>query len=391
MAAAKGRARLLAIAPANMIGRSQLRPLLAAGWLLCGWGATAIAATVDDVFTVSGVTVDVTTDAAATARTAAIAEGQREAFDRLLRRITLRADHERHPDLDDTAVTALVQDFRIAEEKASTVRYIATLTVRFKADAVRRLLRQAGIAHTETPSKPLLVLPVYEAAGAYFLWDEPNPWRQAWSNHQANPDSLVLLVLPLGDLADLAAIGASQALAGDPARLAAIAQRYGVEDTLVAHAAVVVDLANDVPRLHIGLQRFGPSGEATVIESIIGERRDQVDALLVAGVRQVSERIEEGWKRDTLLHYDAEHRLRAHVPLGGLADWLAVRQRLRTTANIREIELAALSAKNALVVLHYLGAPGQLVLSLAQQDLDLVEEDGFWTLRLRRRGSADSP
>jgi hypothetical protein len=35
------------------------------------------------------------------------------------------------------------------------------------------------------------------------------------------------------------------------------------------------------------------------------------------------------------------------------------------------------------VILHYLGDPSQLTLALAQLDLELLEEDGFWTLALR--------
>ena len=379
--------RLLALGKMSIIGRLASVALAAAGLNL---GGVARAAS-EDVFTVSGVVVDVTAEAAANARTTALAAGQREALDRLLRRITLRRDHAHHPVTDDTDVTAMVQDISVEEEKVSSVRYLANLTIRFKKDAVRQLLDDAGIPHTETRSKPLLVLPVYEAAGAFFLWDAPNPWRQAWSDLPVNPDSLVPLVLPRGDLADVAAIGAGQALAGDTERLRAIARRYRVEDTLVVHAAMVVDLANNVPRLHIGLQRFGPSGESTLVEGIVGDARDQVDALLAAGVRQVHERLEERWKQDTLLRFDVERRLSARVPLTKLADWLAVRGRLRATAIIREVELAAISRADARVVLHYLGGEEQLVLSLAQRDLDLRQEDGFWIMRLREPGYANQP
>ncbi len=367
----------------HIIRRLASVALVVGGVALGGGGAAS-----DDVFTVSGVVVDVTAEAAASARTTALAEGQRGALDRLLRRITLRRDYANLPAADDTDIATMVQDISVEEEKSSSIRYLANLTVRFKPKAVRALLDDAGIPYTETRSKPLLVLPVYEAAGAFFLWDAPNPWRQAWSDLPANPDSLVRLVLPRGDLADVAAIGASQALAGDAGQLRAIARRYQVEDTLVVHAAMVVDLANNVPRLHIGLQRFGPSGESTLVEAIVGDVRDQVSALLATGVRQVQERLEERWKQDTLLRFDVEGRLSARVPLTTLADWLAVRERLRVTAIIRKIELAAISRADARLVLHYFGGAEQLVLSLAQLDLDLREEDGFWVMRLRGPGSA---
>ena len=334
------------------------------------------------VFAIENVAVDVTAETAAAASFQARAKGQRRALDRLLRRITLSADYARHPDLADDAIATLVQDLVVQEEKTSSTRYIAKLTFRFRRDEVRRLLRQAGIPFTETHAKPVLVLPVYEAAGAQFLWDEPNPWRAAWNRHPAEPDSLLPLVLPKGDLADVGAIGPAQALAGNSARLAEIGARYGVEDTLVAHATLSVDFANDAPRLDITLKRFGRSGDSIVIDGLADRTGQGTEALLAAGVARVVERVRERWKRDTVLRFGDEARLSVAVPVGDLAEWLAIRKRLRAVAVVSRVELGELSRLRAQIILHFLGAPAQLVLSLAQNDLDLVQDDGFWTLRL---------
>ena len=339
-------------------------------------------AATEEVFAISDVAVDVTAETAAAASFQAIAAGQRRALDRLLRRITLSADYERHPDLTDDVIATLVQDLVIQEEKRSSTRYIATLTFRFKQGEVRRLLRRQGIPFTETRSKPVLVLPVYEAAGAQFLWDEPNPWRAAWNRHPGEPDSLLPLVLPDGDLVDVGAIGPAQALAGDTARLGEIGARYGVEDTLVAHAVLAVDFANDAPRLDITLKRFGRSGERVIVDGLAGSQAQGTDALLAAGVARVIERMRERWKRDTVLRFGDEARLSVSVPLRDLAEWLEIRERLRAVAVVSQVELGELSRRRAQIVLHFLGAPAQLTLSLAQSDLDLSQEDGFWTLRL---------
>ena len=352
--------------------------------LACGNGAAAS----EEIFAVAGVAVDVTAETAAAASFQAINAGQRRALGRLMCRITLSADYARHPDLADDAIATLVQDMVIQEEKRSSTRYIAKLTFRFKRDEIRRLLRRQGIAFSETRSKPVLVLPVYEAAGAQFLWDEPNPWRAAWNRHPAEPDSLLPLILPRGDLVDVGAIGPAQALAGDGARLGEIGARYGVEDTLVAHAALAVDFANDVPRIEITLKRFGRSGESAVVDGLAGSTGQGTEALLAAAVARVVERVRERWKRDTVLRFGDEARLSVAVPLGDLAEWLDIRERLRAAAVVSRVELGELSRRRAQIVLHYLGAPAQLVLSLAQNDLDLTQNDGFWTLRLSGAGAA---
>lgn len=339
-----------------------------------------------DVFTVTGVAVDAEAETAAAAREIALAEGQRQAYRLLLERMTLRADYGRHPRLDGAELTALVRGIEFEEEKVSSVRYIAKLIITFKKRAVRELLRGAGLRFSETLGKPVLVLPVFESAGASSLWDDINPWREAWRTRERRR-SLVQLLLPTGDLADVGAISPRQALAGDTARLAAIAYRYGVDDTIVARAAFSVDLATSRPRLEVSLNQYGPSGERTVIESFVGDPGDDIDALLGRAVAEITVELEETWKRETLLRFDRATRLSARVPLRRLADWLAVRERLGTLSLVRRIDLDGLSKSSAQVIIHYLGDPAQLAIALAQHDVELIEEGGFFILRLRATNS----
>jgi hypothetical protein len=68
-----------------------------------------------------------------------------------------------------------------------------------------------------------------------------------------------------------------------------------------------------------------------------------------------------------------------------------MRRRLGGSAVIQRVELASITQSDAQVVIHYLGGPQQLGLALAQRDIDLVEEDGFWVLRLLRQTEASRP
>ncbi len=358
------------------------------GWLVLSLtlapGVSRAADPADSLFTAEALPVDATDRSAALARDVALADGQRRGLERVLKRLVLRADQGLLPEPDDSQISQLVQDIAITNERTSAVRYLANLTVRFKKEAIRNLLRDLGIRYAETISKARLVIPVYEAAGAQILWDEPNPWRAAWEDRDADPASPVPLVMPRGDLGDMAAAGAAQVLAGDDRRIEAIGQRYDVTDVLVAHARLEVDLAANRPRLHVTLRQLGPAGDGVVLLSFTGEARDRVPELLVQAVAESVIRLEEDWKRDNLLQFDSPVRLSVRIPLSSLAEWVSVRERLESSAVVRRVELAALSRADAQVVLHYLGDPSQLTLALAQLDLDLLEEDGFWTLSLRR-------
>ncbi len=333
-----------------------------------------------DVFQVTGVDVDVTAETAAAARKQALRQGEAQAFRRLLERLTLRVDHRALPKLGVSDIESYVKDFSVEQEKTSAVRYLASLNVRFKPEEMRRLLIEYGLPFAETPSKPVLVLPVYQATAALFLWDDPNPWFESWQRLPA-ADGLVPMLMPLGDLADIAAIGAEQAIDGDIQRLDAIGQRYGTGDTLVARAILGVEPGKGTPRIDVYVTRYGsnPTQETTV-SAFVAEVGESRQALLDRAAAEVVRQIEDAWKEATVLSFDEIAILAVIVPIDGLAAWLTVRRRLNAVATVRKIDLVLLSRDEARINLHYIGAPEQLVLALEQTDLVLYEEAGSWYL-----------
>lgn len=345
-------------------------------------GVRAALAQVRDVFEVKGVAVDVTADTAAAARVQALADGERIAYGRLLRRLVPIVKQHQLPDLGSGAVAQLVKDFSVAEEKTSSVRYLAKLDIRFKGEEIRRLLIDYAIPFAETPSKPLLVLPVYQEAGALLLFDDPNPWRDAWGKGAAG-DGLVPLVLPLGDLADIAAIGAEQAISGDGQRLSAVARRYGAGDTLVAHATLRLDPLSRRPNVEVYLTRYGSAlQEQTFVKSYTSKGEENLGDLLARAAADLSRQVQDNWKNDNLLRFTRQAVVAVTVRIGGLGDWLAVRERLGRVAVIRKAELVLLSRDEVRVNLHYIGEPEQLSLALEQADLAISRDGDDWILNL---------
>lgn len=338
---------------------------------LLGAAGSALAATADSLFEVDDVKVDVTAETAAAARERALAEGQTKAFRVLLERLVLAEDMAKLPSARPADVTPLVRDFSVSEEKRSAVRYLAALTYRFKPDDVRRYLVDHGLPYAETRSKPVLVLPVYQAAGALLLWDEPNPWRQAWAE-RGGRDGLVPLLLPFGDLTDIAAIGAEQAVQGDTQRLAVVASRYRCDDTLVAQAVLGLSGRTGRPELEVFITRHGATRlEQTLLRTYAAGETESNEALLRRAASDVSRQIENTWKRENLMQFGQRSVIAVTVPIKGLADWIEVQKRLSGVAVVRSAELVLMSRDEVRVNLHYLGETEQLALALRQADLNL--------------------
>lgn len=335
----------------------------------------------EDVYTVSGVSVDETAETASAARESAIAIGHRKAFDRLVARIVPARQRAALPVLKQAEIVPLVLSFEIEEEKRSTVRYLGTLKFRFRRLDVRRFLQQNNANLAETRSKPVLLLPVYEFAGAKLLWDEPNPWFAAW-NAVPPSDGLVPLRLPAGDLADIRDISAEQAAAGSEEQLAIVAERYGASTVLVATASVNADSASGTRSLTVSTRYFGgTSANRTSVSSFEYGGTDTDETVIGRAARQVAVQVEEDWKQENLIRFDSLNSLVADIEISELRQWVEMRRRLGKIAFLQRWQLLSVSRRNATVRLNYYGDAEQLRIALAQRDLILEQGAVNWSLR----------
>ncbi len=342
--------------------------------------AAPVLAQTKDVYEVRNITVDITADTASKAREQALADGQTRAFQKLLERLTLRIEHGGLPKLTSDEIAPFVSDFSVEGEKTSAVRYLATLTFRFKNKEVRKLLNDFGFSFAETVSKPVLVLPVFQNAGALILWDDPNPWRDAWAGREKRL-GLVPTLMPLGDLKDIGAIGAEQAMDGDQQRLNAIAKRYGASDTLVVFGVLRLDAAKGRRVLDVYFTRHGSHlREQTEVVGFTQNKDETVEILLARAARELTYIVEDNWKRDNILQFERSGEISAVVPITGLKDWLEVKSRLGNVAVIRSTDMVLMSQTEVRITLHFLGETAQLTLALEQADLKLNNEGGIWIL-----------
>ncbi len=334
------------------------------------------------VFTVSGVRVDVTAETAVAAREAAHAEGHVKAMDKLLARLLSRNELGLIRQLKAADILAFVQDFSVANERASDVRYLANLTFRFRPEPIRELLRTSGLKHAETMSKPVVVLPIFGIEGEAVLWGEGNPWWAAWA---ARPPGgwLGPLIVPLGDLGDLTAVDAARALNGDVEALGAIARRYGAEDVLITQAVLLGDPVLGQATLQVGSVRLGRFAEQTTIDNYAQPVGGTVQDLLALAADAVDADAQEAWKQRNLLRPGRQRQFTVSVPVTQLADLLEVKRRLVGVAAVRRVEVMALSRNKVSLAITFVGEEEQLVLAMDQSDLALALFPGIgWQLRL---------
>lgn len=354
----------------------------AASWVLLAIIAFAlpgVALAATSVFTVSNVPVDATSDGSAQARDIAIAQGQGIAYRELLRRLTRNADWARLPPADTVQLPNLIQGYQVTQEQSSSIHYTARITYSFKPAAIRSLLRGMGIGFSETRSRPVLLLPVYESPGQIVLFEDPNPWRAAWASHDV-AGALVPVVLPSNDLEDSRTITAAQAKTASWSDVGGLAQKYGVDRVIVADAAPQASGALTV-RLHtLSASEDSVSQASYTGGDINGELDQAVEAAL--------SRLTETWKAATIIDTGVQNTLVASVPFSSLQGWLGVRRKLQQIPNLTRFNVLALSTGGAAVELGFAGTPDQLRITLAQVSLSLTQNGSTWQITDNSQASA---
>jgi len=336
-----------------------------------------------DLYTVKGVHVDQTAKSSAEARTVAQGAAQSLALSELLKRLTLPEDWPSLPQVDARTASDAVRGFAVASEKTSSTRYIADLNVSFQPEAVRRMLRARNIPFGETQAKPAVLLAVLDKAGTSILWEDQNPWRDAWAAVDL-ADAVTPLVMPMGDVQEFTTVTAAQAVAGDKAALAALAARYGADSVVVAYG--VTDAAGS--KLDVTVTRYDPSGPGTPVRGSYqatgaAQNGDAFMTMAKSAASSTLLALGEPWKRETVVRAGEEAQLTASVFYSTLDQWESIRKALDNAPLVESLQIEGIAANGAEVDIRYRGTPDKLALSLSQANITLAQDAGGWSLRLK--------
>lgn len=320
-----------------------------------------------DGYTISGVKVDVSAANASEARDRAIREAQSKAWVELHQRLTSGASPA--PRVSDQDLARLVLGFGIDDEKVSATRYIGEFSVSFRPNAVRDMLGLARSSYVEPPKRPYVLLPVTIDQGRPVLWDDRTAWRDAWDERQ-DGSSLVPLVVPMGELTDVSAISAADALSGNREAIARIAERYEAAGVVVARTELPAEGA--VGPLSVEVTRYGLDGARDSRKvDVRPDAADRPNDLIARAVTFTAAAVDESWRRDNVQASGPEQTTLARIPLYSLNDWVQARNRLGSVSALSRFDVVSLNRFEAVVSLVHRGNVDQLVPLLARRGLSL--------------------
>ena len=131
-----------------------------------------------DVFVLTDVPVSAVGENTNDAQTKAVEMGQKEAFHLLMNKIV---DEQTPISFEEELdVNPFVQDVSVSDEKMTAQMYKGNLTVRFKAEPIRKLLMEKGVQFLTSLPNPMLLVPVFEDETQTLVFSRENPIYAYW-------------------------------------------------------------------------------------------------------------------------------------------------------------------------------------------------------------------
>lgn len=370
-------------------------------WALGCFSLSSPAMAEQNIFTISGIQVDIEGENAVTARNQAIKEAQRRGLWQLLgvpypekdadeqetssqkdmASQIIPADNPvvaRLRSMDDVLVESTVHDFSLEDERSAPKRYRATFTVRYQARAIEQYFSGMGLSLSVIETKPILIIPAFRFGASTLIWDDPNPWRYAWQevaeSDNLAKDQVVPLRLPTGDSEDQDLVTQKILTQTDKNVLARLREKYQVNEVLLAVARSKGSPLKPINGVDVRVyQDFGGVPVELVSLETTGNFHD--------AVKQTHAKIAAQWRARTVIQASVIGEIHARVLYNSHAQWrqmLRVLQELQVVSNVQVVRL---SRNDADVKIALRGGLDGLVTTLEKRQILLTRGaviDGKW-------------
>jgi hypothetical protein len=336
------------------------------------------------IFAVQGVDVDLTDVDADAAKTKALVEAQMKAFKLLAERLGNQSIVDAVSQYEAKKVLPYLKSLSIEEESISAGRYKGKLTVRFLPNKIRALYGEFGVKVGGEQGPSLLILAVWKGAAGDVLWED-NPWRQAWINLRAE-QSLVPIIVPLGDFDDTEMISVTDVLSEDTLKIEAIRKRYDVKKVIIAFAepaengAIHARMSGDSPLGKLSFDKIydGESGKIEDSTALAAQRfHDVMVEKFKSGAAKVAAQAAD---QKRLTEANARKTLTVRVSFSGPSEWNGLRSRILSTPGVTGLDVSSLGADGAEVALTFIGSPDEMQSSMQASGLSLSRAGGGWLI-----------
>lgn len=326
-----------------------------------------------DLFAVD-VMVDVSDVNAAKAREKAMTAANRQAFISVLKKLTSPDAVRQLQQLNDNQILNFIKEVSVVSEKASNVRYIAELKVKFNEEILKKYLNEKNIPFTEEAGFRVVVVPIFHEfpSDPPQLWEASNLWRQAWEKKQGSGSGIVDFISAEATGANYEMLSAAKALEMDAPTLDWLGRTYKADEVYVLDAVY-----DGIDGLKVKM--YAVSGRGGV-ERTIRVPGNKGEKLFADAVDQAKSVIGEQIKNSNLAESQQKSQIMVLFEFNKISQWLQLQKELKQTPYIKEIREDAIGLGKVQFQMLFTGSPQRLEQMLAGRQIFLHQYDGFYTI-----------
>ncbi len=314
-------------------------------------------------------------------REAAFANGQVEAFWRLMNKLAATEDIQRLPMFSQNDIAGLVQDVSVQEEKTTDTKYMGSVSVRFKPKAVQDLLTSYQIPFLMKEPPHYLVIPILLQNGETLVFEEDNPLRPVLAQ-TFKETKLYDTSFPIGDINELTAVQ-TYLTTGDATALYPLLKTYGADRLLlvtVAQRGALVQVQSLVL----------PSTDKTDGQSVEQQHilpDGYLDNALPRLTKELVAEMTRGWRAVYTNHFEKPNSFYAIVRIDNLSEWRIIRDELKKATGVEAVYVRAYRGDSLLIELTYKGTSEQMAAHIADKTIlwpQVPHDRGFLSISLRK-------
>jgi hypothetical protein len=334
--------------------------------------------------------IDVTARAndndAVKAKTAALTEGERQAFYAALVQLSPKNAKNIYRQLRGQDFSSYVDSFTIKREVAKAAFYEADITYRFYREKLDRIVgAERGLnAVNDVPTgNGLLIISPYDTGSELILFEQGNLWRGMLNNVVLEVGQGVL-VMPFGDPRDQHMLGQQELLAGMEPQMSKLALRYGTRNVVIATAKSRT--YNELPMVEVRLHKVGGNAEDDIIMNFRGKSPlDTLDLVMAEAARATSLRLLESIRDYSLFtEQESDKRkalvLRAEYKNG--RQWRRIQEALNSLPSLEKLVIGTVELSAAQATLIYRGNPATIQKALLARGLQADTSRDYWVITL---------
>lgn len=329
-----------------------------------------------DVYKVSKVHVDVSASTAVEAMDTAKKDGVRTAFVTLFNRLVFMDEWSKMPPYNPEVAAKAIDKLEVNNEKISSTRYVADMTISFNAEYMRKYLTEFGFHFSDTQAPLMGLLVISNTTGEVELCIPRNAWCRAWQALDLT-DSITPLILIDNPQASFQDKNIANRIASKSTSvLDEIAMHYNVS------SLIIVSFTTSVGKIDISLEHYMPlAGFVEKVNTSIAPAPAGTTAPYQA--KAMLSTLEDMWKTQRLkiekVKQESQFTMNLEFNFASIDEWRAMEKAFKEVKGVSDFQVTAVGVSGASAQVHYTGSLSTLARELNKRHVLLTREnENLW-------------